>query len=137
MSNAYRLRAPRHRVWAVLHDPRVLMRALPGCKELTQRSPGLYDFTLEISVLAFTQRASGTITFTDEAEPERTSLLIHGTTPKPFRARVDVRLAESEAGETVVTYRTDAPAATGFVGRMVEQMIDTFFKMVERAAARS
>ena len=61
IANSHVVGAQRPLVWALLHDPEVLRRTVPGCQTLEVREDGSYAATLAVGVGPIRGRFSGTM----------------------------------------------------------------------------
>src|SRR5918994_6829731 len=142
------LHAPRDRVWAALNDPAVLVRTIPGCRQLEQVGPDAYRATVTAGVASIKGTYSGDVRLSDQAEPD--SFVLHAAgsgAPGTVSADVRVTLADADGGGTRLDYDADAVVggAIGGVGQrmlagVAKKMAGEFFSAVDdvltgRAAA--
>jgi uncharacterized protein len=117
------LHAPRERVWAALQDPAVLVRTIPGCKQLEQVGPDTYRATVMAGVASIKGTYSGDVRLTDQAEPD--SFVLHASgagAPGTVNADVRVTLADADGGATRLAYDADAVVG-GVIGGVGQRMI--------------
>ena len=79
LSGTFGFAGPRATVWALLHDPAVLAKALPGTKTLTLAGPGRYEGAMKVSIGPLTAAEFAVVvTLTDETEPSHFAMQIDG-----------------------------------------------------------
>ena len=108
-SGEARLKATPEQVWAALHDPGTLARALPGCESLTTTGLDAYAVTVTAGVAAIKGTYDGRVAMTNQQPPTALTMTAQGVGgPGTVEASVEVRLAPDAAGGSVVTYDADA-----------------------------
>lgn len=137
------LNAPREDVWTALNDPAVLVRTIPGCRQLEQVGPDAYRASVEAGVASIKGVYAGKVTLTDQAEPS--SFILHASgagAPGTVNADVRVTLTEVDGGVTRLDYDADAVVG-GMLGGVGQRMItsvakrtaDEFFAAVDDVLA--
>lgn len=128
ISGEYVLNAPVERVWSTLLDPAVLVRALPGCEQLTTTGENRYDMTVTMGVAAIRGTYAGTCELSDLDEPNALVMNVQGAgAPGTIGAKVDVRFADQGDGTTKVGYDADAVVG-GMVGGVGQRMLTSVSK---------
>jgi carbon monoxide dehydrogenase subunit G len=139
-----RVAAPIDHVWAALHDPAVLQRVIPGCRELAAAGADRYAATLAASVGCLSDVYRGTFSIEDHHEGTELTVRVDGK-GRCGRLEVElhVRLTEGRAGTTALEY--DARATVGgLVARLgrapltvaAGHMTGCFFHELDRAVQR-
>ena len=133
------LSAPPEAVWAVITDPAVLARTIPGCERLQQVDEDSYTMVVTAGVGAVRGKYTGEVRLSDLSFP--TSYVMHASGsggPGSVKATVQIDLAPSDAG-TELTYSADAVvggAVAGVGQRMItgvaKRMAAQFFAAVDR-----
>ncbi|WNV75829.1 CoxG family protein [Geodermatophilus sp. DSM 44513] len=103
------LHADPERVWAVLTDPEVLARTIPGCQTLEAVGEDSYRLDVSAGVGAIRGTYAGEVHLTDQQPP--TSYVMHASgagAPGQVRATVRIELAPAEDSSTVLTWSADA-----------------------------
>jgi uncharacterized protein len=136
------LSAAPEQVWAVITDPAVLARTIPGCESLQQVGENSYTMAVSAGVGAIRGKYAGEVRLSDLSFPK--SYVMHASGsggPGSVRATVQIRLEPSDAG-TELTYSADAVvggAVAGVGQRMItgvaKRMAGQFFSAVDRELA--
>ena len=110
-------------VWDAIHDPAVLARALPGCQRLVELAPNHYAMTVTAGVAAVKGTYDGEVQLVNPQHPESFTMKASGSgAPGTVAADVDVRVAPSEDGGTLVSYDADATVG-GPIGGVGQRML--------------
>jgi carbon monoxide dehydrogenase subunit G len=133
------LSADPDKVWAVITDPAVLARTIPGCESLEQTGDDEYRMNVTVGVGAIRGTYAGEVKLTDQRRP--TSYVMHASgagAPGNARATVTINLEQGEAGTTTLTYSADAVIGGPVAGvgqRMItgvaKRMAGQFFKAID------
>lgn len=139
LEGAQDLPAPRDRAWALLLDPAVLTRCLPGCEKLEAIGKHVYKATLKIGIAAIRGGYTGTVTLTDLDPPKSYKLTLEGKgSPGFVRGSAVVKL--NEQGETTELQYAGEVQVGGLIAsvgqRMLQGMATTmlhqFFESLQR-----
>ncbi|MGY1723976.1 SRPBCC family protein [Blastococcus sp. SYSU DS0533] len=127
------------KVWAVITDPAVLARTIPGCESLQQVGDDEYKMNVSVGVGAIKGTYAGEVRLSDKEHPK--SYVMHASgagAPGNARATVTITLAPSEDGATDLTYSADAVIGGPVAGvgqRMItgvaKRMAGQFFKAID------
>jgi uncharacterized protein len=132
------LSAAPEQVWAVITDPAVLARTIPGCESLQQVGEDSYTMVVSAGVGAVRGKYSGEVRLSDLSFPK--SYVMHASgSGGPGSVRATVQIGLSPAGEgTELTYSADAVvggAVAGVGQRMItgvaKRMAGQFFKAID------
>ncbi|MCW2635554.1 MAG: carbon monoxide dehydrogenase [Blastococcus sp.] len=125
-------------VWAVITDPAVLARTIPGCETLEQVGDDQYKMNVTVGVGAIRGTYAGEVRISDQQRP--TSYVMHASGaggPGNVRATVTINLEPNGEG-TALTYSADAVvggAVAGVGQRMIsgvaKRMAGQFFKAID------
>lgn len=136
------LSAPPEEVWAVITDPAVLARTIPGCVSLEQVAEDSYRMHVAVGVGAIRGSYAGEVHLTDQQRPS--SYVLHASgagAPGQVRATVPISL-EAVDGGTRVTYSADAVVGGPVAGvgqRMItgvaKRMAGQFFSAIDAELA--
>jgi uncharacterized protein len=132
------LHADPERVWAVVTDPAVLARTIPGCESLEQVGDDEYRMTLTVGVGAIRGTYAGEVRLADQQRPK--SYVMHASgagAPGQVRATVTINL-EPNGDTTTLTYSADAVVGGPVAGvgqRMMtgvaKRMAGQFFSAID------
>jgi uncharacterized protein len=133
------LSADPDRVWAVITDPAVLARTIPGCEFLEQTGDDEYRMNVSVGVGAIRGTYAGEVKLTDQQRPS--SYVMHASgagAPGNARATVTINLEPTDGGKTNLTYSADAVVGGPVAGvgqRMMtgvaKRMAGQFFKAID------
>lgn len=142
IEGSYTLAAPRERVFALLLDPQVLKRAIPGCEEITPSGENTFRLSMKAGLATIRGKVEGEIRIEESRVPEHYRLSMNGKGMGSFvNGFADLDLAEAEGG-TEVRYAGEANiggmiAAVG--NRMIElavrKALSDFFERISQEAA--
>ena len=102
------LHAEPEKVWAVITDPAVLARTIPGCESLEQVGDDEYKMNVSVGVGAVRGTYAGEVRLSDKEFPK--SYVMHASgagAPGNVRATVTITL-EPEGAATILTYSANA-----------------------------
>jgi hypothetical protein len=130
---------PRERVWALLQDPSVLARLLPGVERLEPLGQDRYALAVKLGVGAVRGSYEGKVELTDQRPPESYRLVGEAKGgPGWAKGSATMTLVE-EGGGTRLVARGDAQiggAVAGVGQRMMEgvakSMAREFFSSIDR-----
>lgn len=117
------LHGPVEKVYAVLNDPDVLVRTIPGCETLEQVGPDAYRATVTAGVASIKGSFSGEVQLTDQNAPY--SFVLHASgagAPGTVSADVTVTLADEGDGMTLLSYDAEAVVG-GMVGGVGQRIL--------------
>lgn len=126
-------------VWAVLTDPAVLARTIPGCSTLEQVGDDEYRMNVMVGVGAIRGTYAGEVRLSDQERPK--SYVMHASgagAPGQVRATVTIHLEPAGEGTTNLTYSADAVIGGPVAGvgqRMItgvaKRMAGQFFSAID------
>lgn len=143
IEGSHSLAAARPRVFALLLDPQVLKRAIPGCEEITPEGENTFRISMKAGLATIRGKVDGEIRIEESRAPEHYRLSMKGKGMGSFvNGWANLDLTETEAG-TEVRYEGEAQiggmiAAVG--NRLIELAVrkslnDFFARIAEEAAA--
>jgi carbon monoxide dehydrogenase subunit G len=126
---------PRAAVWALLQDPAVLAKALPGTERLALTSEDHYEGVMKVNVGPVTAaKFDVTVSLKDKVPPERMSLQIDGKGPVGFtRGTAQVVLEEQADNQTLMHYTSDVQVG-GRIASVGQRLLESVSKMMMRQA---
>ncbi|MCF6744207.1 carbon monoxide dehydrogenase [Blastococcus sp. KM273128] len=127
------------KVWAVITDPAVLARTIPGCESLEQVGDDEYKMNVSVGVGAIKGTYAGEVRLSDKEHPK--SYVMHASgagAPGNARATVTIGLDDAGDGKTNLSYSADAVIGGPVAGvgqRMItgvaKRMAGQFFKAID------
>jgi len=133
IDGSFTIPAPRERVFALLVDPEVLRRCVPGCRTLDRDGADRYLAVLEAGVGAVKGVFEGSVTMAEQSPPERLVMVVDGKGGPGFaKGRGTLRLAVIEEGGTVKTrvdYEGDVQVG-GTIASVGQRMISAASRMM-------
>jgi carbon monoxide dehydrogenase subunit G len=130
----------RERLWALLNDPEVLKRAIPGCNAVERITDDRYRMGLKVQVASVSGEYMGEVEIQDRVIPTHYVLLVGGEGSIGFmKGRASFDLDAREDGSTQLRY-----VGTAEVGGMVAGvgqrvligvarfLVGRFFKGIEK-----
>ncbi|QGN48030.1 SRPBCC family protein [Micromonospora sp. WMMD558] len=117
------LHGPVETVYAVLNDPAVLVRTIPGCETLEQVGPDAYQATVTAGVASIKGSFAGEVRLTDQNAPH--SFVLHASgagAPGTVSADVTVTLADEGDGVTLLSYDAEAVVG-GMIGGVGQRIL--------------
>jgi carbon monoxide dehydrogenase subunit G len=128
----FTFRAPRNRVWVLLQDPDVLVKAMPGAQRLIATGDGTYEGTIRIGVGPVTAAQwTLTVALHDREEPARYLMKVDSKGPLGFtRGSAQVELVEVEQS-TTMRYHADLQIG-GKVAGIGQRLLDQVAKLMTR-----
>lgn len=123
---------PRDVVWALLLDPDVLGKTMPGTASIARVSDERYEGTMAMGIGPITAAVFDVvITMTDRVEPEHYTMQIEGRGKFGFtRGKAAVTLAAEGAG-TAMRYEADL-AVGGKIAAVGQRLLDSVSKLMLR-----
>lgn len=141
ISGSHTVAAGREKVYALLLDPGVLQRAIPGCDEITPAGEGAFRIKMRAGLASIRGKVEGEIRIEEARAPEHYRLAMTGKGMGSFvNGWASLDLTETPGG-TEVRYEGEASvggmiAAVG--NRMIEvavrKSLSDFFGAIEREA---
>src|SRR2546425_5276633 len=124
-----KLRAPRAQVYALLTDPEVLRRCIPGCESLEKTDENSYAATLKAGVGAIKGTFKGNVRLEDMRPPEHYRIVVDGKGGPGFlKGSGDFEL-EAQGGTTIIKYTGEVQVG-GTIASVGQRMIQGTAKMM-------
>jgi hypothetical protein len=129
IGGSYRLALPQEKAYAVLQDPVVLARCMPGCEGLEKIAEGEYAMKMKMVLAAVSGRFEGKVRIADPDPPVHFTLIVEGAGKIGFM-RGEGRLTLTPVnGETDVAYDGDVQVG-GTIAAVGQRLMDTTAKML-------
>ena len=130
----------RERLWALLNDPEVLKRAIPGCNAVERITDDRYRMGLKVQVAAVSGEYMGEVEIQDRIIPTHYVLLVGGEGSIGFmKGRASFDLDARDDGSTQLRYvgTAEVGGLVAGVGQRVligvaRFLVGRFFKGIEK-----
>jgi len=124
ISGTYTLPLSQERAYAVMQDPEVLARAIPGCESLEKVGPDEYRMKMKMALASLSGAFEGKVRITEQTPPNSFRLLVEGTGRIGFvKGDGLLKLSPAEAGGTEVAYEGEAQVG-GTIAAVGQRLID-------------
>jgi carbon monoxide dehydrogenase subunit G len=119
----------RERVFALLQDPAVLTRCMPGCEGLDRVGENQYAMRMKMMLASISGKFEGKVTLADLNPPESYRLIVEGSGKIGFmKGEGLLRLTPADA-ETKVDFEGDVQVG-GTIANVGQRLIETSSKML-------
>jgi hypothetical protein len=131
ISGTQTLASSQEKVFALMQNPEVLARAIPGCESLEKIGEDEYRMKMKMAMASFSGAFEGKVRIADQDPPQSFRLIVEGSGKLGF-IKGDGLLKLSAAGEgTEVSYEGDAQVG-GTMAAVGQRLIDGTAKMLIR-----
>ena len=135
------IQAPRDRVWALLQDPAVLARCVPGVQEMLPDGPDSYTAILNVAVGPVKGKFKAKVKISNQVPPQSMTLQIEAKAPTGIVNAVG-QLVLVEQGESTLVQWSGEPKLMGMIASLAGRLIggisksqaDVFFGNLEKEA---
>jgi carbon monoxide dehydrogenase subunit G len=129
IEGTHELHAPRERVYALLTDPEVLRRCIPGCESLERIEENTYAATLKAGVGVVKGTFKGNVKLEEMRPPEHYRIVVDGKGGPGFvKGSGDFDLEEKD-GATFIKYAGEMQVG-GTIAGIGQRMIQGAAKMM-------
>jgi hypothetical protein len=129
VSGAYRLAMPRERAYALLQDPVVLARCMPGCESLDKTGEGEYAMRMKMVLAAVSGKFDGKVRITDAVSPSQFRLHVEGTGKIGFMKGDGLLTLSEVEGATDVQFDGEVHVG-GTIASVGQRLMDGTAKMM-------
>ena len=128
VEGTHELHVPRERVYALLIDPEVLRRCIPGCESLEETQEHSYTATMKAGVGAIKGTFKGSVHLEDMRPPEHYRIVVEALGGPGFvKGSGDFDL-EDQDGVTLIKYAGEMQVG-GTIAAVGQRMIQAAAKM--------
>jgi hypothetical protein len=129
ISGSHLLAAPQEKVFALMQDPVVLARAIPGCESLEKIGEDEYRMKMKMAMASFSGAFEGRVRIMNHNPPHCFRLVVEGSGKLGF-VKGDGLLNFTAKGEgTEVAYDGDAQVG-GTLAAVGQRLIDSSSRMM-------
>src|SRR5258708_7926931 len=129
ISGTYTLPLPRERTFALMQDPEVLARAIPGCEGLERIGPDEYRMKMKMALASLSGAFDGKVRITDQTPPSSFRLAVEGAGKIGFMKGDGLLKLSAAEGGTEVSYEGDVQVG-GTMAAVGQRLIDGAAKMM-------
>ena len=129
------------RVFALLNDPNILARCVPGVKSLVLDGTDAYKALVEVAIGPVKGKFDGKIVITEKLEPQSLKLSVEFKSPVGIATGIGVLRLEPEADGTRVHWSGEpqlmgmiASVGARLIGGVAKVQADLFFSKLELEA---
>ena len=135
LNGTFTFNGPRDVVWALLQDPAVLAKALPGTERLTLTGDDRFEGVMKVSVGPVTAaKFDVTVTLKDKVPPQSFAMQIDGKGAVGYtRGTAAVDLQEHAGGTTLMQYSSDVQVG-GRIAAVGQRLLESVAKMMMKQA---
>lgn len=127
-------KGPRQEVWDMFRDPEALSASLPGKSQLTKIDDQHFEGTINIRIGPVNGSFRGNLEVTDEAPPEKCTLVVQGRGITGFvKGTGHIQFLDQGDGTTLLKYTGEAQIG-GTLAGVGQRMIDSVAKTMVKAA---
>ncbi len=129
----FRFQGPRHLVWDLLQDPAVLVKALPGARELDRAGDDRFQGVMDVAVGPVNAgRFTVSVALSEKQPPATFATAVEATSSIGFaRGHARVELSEAEGGATLMRYRADLQIG-GKIAGVGQRVMDSAARLMTR-----
>ncbi len=129
IEGTHEIKAPRERVYALLTDPEVLRRCIPGCESLEKTESDTYAATMKAGVGMIKGTFKGKVKLAEMRPPEHYRIVVDGKGGPGFvKGTGDFHL-EDKDGATLIKYAGEMQVG-GTIAGIGQRMIQGAAKMM-------
>ena len=129
LEGSHQLHARRERLFALLTNPDVLKRCIPGCERLEETGENTFSTTMKAGVGSIKGIFNGTVRLQDLRPPEHFRLAVDAKgTPGFLKGTGDLDLEDQ--GETTVVHYSGEIQLGGTIASVGQRMIQASAKMM-------
>jgi hypothetical protein len=129
ISGTHILPLPQQRAYAVMQDPEVLARAIPGCESLEKIGPDEYRMKMKMALASLSGAFEGKVRITEQTPPASFRLVVEGSGKIGFVKGDGFLKLRAVDGGTEVAYEGDAQVG-GTMAAVGQRLIDGTSKMM-------
>jgi carbon monoxide dehydrogenase subunit G len=130
IEGTYLLHLPQDRAYALLQDPEILAKCIPGCDRLDKVAENEYEMKMKMAIASMSGHFDGRVKLTDQQPPNSFRLIVEGKGKIGFLKGDGLLRLESGSDETTnVTYEGDVQIG-GTMAAVGQRLLDTTSRMM-------
>ena len=124
----YTFNGPQEVSYAVVHDPNMLLMAIPGESKMTAVSPGVYEGTIKLKIGPVNGQFAGVYTISNDIPPESFTMDVKGKGAAGFMEGYgNVQFIKMDDGKTLFKYDGELKVG-GKLASVGQRLIDNVIK---------
>lgn len=131
VAGTHEVAAPPDRVYALLQDPTVLAKCIPGCEGLDRVADNDYAMRMKMGIGSVSGRFDGKVQITDTVPPQSFRMLVQGQGGIGFMKGDGVIALAARNGGSSVTFNGEVHVG-GAIANVGQRLIETTAKMIIR-----
>lgn len=131
VTGAYQVDAPRARVYAMLQDPEVLARCIPGCDKLERTGPDEYRMQMKLLIASVSGSFEGGVRLADHQPPSSFVMHVDGKGRIGFMKGAGALTLKESGTATDVSWEGDVQLG-GTIAAIGQRLVDTTSKLMIR-----
>ena len=131
IAGSHTLSTDPQRAYALLQDPEVLAKCMPGAESLTRVGPDEYEMKMKMAISSIQGLFAGKIRIADQNPPQSFRLMVEGTGKVGFMKGDGLLNLAPQDGGTQISYEGDVQVG-GLIAGVGQRLIDTTAKYVIR-----
>jgi uncharacterized protein len=125
----YALPAPPERAYALLQDPAILAKCIPGCEGLDRIGEDDYSMRMKVGIASISGRFDGKVRIADQKPPTRFRLIVEGSGKIGFmKGDGTIALLPADGGSNV-QFEGDVQVG-GTIANVGQRLIEGTAKMI-------
>lgn len=130
LAGTYKLNIPPERAYAMLQDPEVLAKCMPGADGLEKIGEDEYTMRMKLLIASLSGQFEGKVKLFDKEPPQRFRMRVDGSGKIGFmKGEGGILLSPEGPGGTLVSYEGDVQVG-GTMAAVGQRLIDTTSKMM-------
>jgi carbon monoxide dehydrogenase subunit G len=129
VSGNYTLNVPRERAYALLQDPAILAKCMPGCESLDRIADNEYAMRMKMALASVSGLFSGKVKISEPNPPASYRLLVEGTGKIGFMKGEGVLTLSTVDAATNVQFEGDVQVG-GTIAAVGQRLLDTTARMI-------
>ncbi len=129
INGTYLVHLPQERAYALLQDPEILAKCMPGCDRLDKVAENEYEMKMKMAIASMSGLFDGRVKLADQQPPSSFRLLVEGKGKIGFLKGDGLLKIETGDETTNVIYEGDVQIG-GTMAAVGQRLLDTTSKMM-------
>jgi carbon monoxide dehydrogenase subunit G len=126
---SYTLVVPRERAYALLQNPDILARSIPGCESIVPIGENTYQMKMKLSIASLAGLFDGKVRIADQNPPESFRLIVEGNGKIGFMKGEGLLRFAPNGESTAIAYEGDVQVG-GTIASVGQRLVDTTSRML-------